>query len=98
MNNQQLLRDIKRIAMTVPGTDGAEFFIFGSRARGDAREHSDVDLGVECAGGAPLPPGVLSDLQEAFDTSSLIPRVQVVDMARVSDQFRSTVLPEAVTL
>ncbi len=61
-------------------------FVFGSRARGTARPHSDLDLAV--AADAPLPLGRLEVLRDAFAASDLPMQVDVVDYRAVSTAFR----------
>lgn len=48
--------------------------VFGSRARGDYRYNSDIDLAVYCEG--ELPPGLRLDLDEAAG----IYKIDVIDM------------------
>ncbi len=48
--------------------------IFGSRARGDCRDNSDIDLAVYCEG--ELPPELWLDLDEAAG----IYKIDVIDM------------------
>jgi len=48
--------------------------IFGSRARGDYKYNSDIDLAVYCEG--ELPPGLRLDLDEAAG----IYKIDVIDM------------------
>ncbi|BAH76305.1 nucleotidyltransferase family protein [Solidesulfovibrio magneticus] len=64
----------------------ATVFVFGSRARGTARPHSDLDLAV--AADAPLPLGRLEALRDAFAASNLPMQVDVVDYRAVSTAFR----------
>jgi predicted nucleotidyltransferase len=64
----------------------ATVFAFGSRARGTARPHSDLDLAV--AADAPLPLDRLEALRDAFAASNLPMQVDVVDYRAVSAAFR----------
>ena len=64
----------------------AVVFAFGSRARGTARPHSDLDLAV--AADAPLPLDRLEALRDAFAASDLPMQVDVVDYRAVSAAFR----------
>lgn len=73
--NQRLAREIVR-QLIAPHE--ARVVLFGSRARGDARTYSDIDLAVFPRG--ELPPARLSALREAFEESSLLVDVDVVDM------------------
>lgn len=65
---------------------GCEVWAFGSRARGAAKPHSDLDLAVLTA--EPLPLAVAARLHEAFSESDLPWRVDVVDWASTSEPFR----------
>jgi uncharacterized protein len=62
---------------------------FGSRVAGRRKRHSDLDLVVVTK--TPLPLGKLGMLGEAFADSDLPFRVDVVDWARTSDEFRAVI-------
>lgn len=72
-----------------------EVRVFGPRARGDAKEDSDLDLLVNLAGGRSLFDlvAIKQDLEECLGV-----RVDVVIPASVSPYMRETVLSEAVAL
>ena len=63
-----------------------EVRVFGSRARGQAKSYSDLDLVV--MGDTPLSMSTLALLTEAFAESDLPWRVDVVDWASTSSEFR----------
>ncbi|MBI5335004.1 MAG: nucleotidyltransferase domain-containing protein [Burkholderiales bacterium] len=65
---------------------GCEVWAFGSRARGAAKPHSDLDLAIVTD--EPLPWVKAAALQEAFSQSDLPWRVDVVDWASTSEAFR----------
>ena len=69
--------------------------IFGSVARGDAREDSDIDVLVDLESGRSLLDlgGLLMDLQDLLGC-----RVDVVTTKGLRDRIRSRVLKEAVAL
>lgn len=71
-----------------------QVFLFGSRARGDARRTSDIDIGLWPR--APLPAGLISELREALDESSIPYYVDVVDLTAVEPGLRERVLEEGV--
>ncbi|MDP2359480.1 MAG: nucleotidyltransferase domain-containing protein [bacterium] len=73
-----------------------EVRVFGSRARGDARRMSDLDLAL--MGDHPLPLAVLADLREAFAESDLSFRVDLLDWARTSDHFRGLIKEEGIVI
>ena len=94
-------RDREVIASTLRkalGTEEVTAVIFGSQARGDAHFGSDVDIGLSTKSGEPLPPGLLADVQEAFDDSSLTQRVEVVDLARTTQTFRDEALRHTIPI
>ena len=86
-----LARDI---ASRVLAGTGAKVILFGSRARGDARKWSDIDLAIDSE--KDLPPEILSALREAFEESHLLLNVDVVDLRDASVEIRSAVLREGV--
>ena len=69
--------------------------VFGSRAHGAAKPFSDLDLLVL---GPALEASVRGALEEAFDESDLPFRVDIVEAATASAQFRALVEPLAVAL
>lgn len=72
-----ILRD-----MLPPGT---EVSIFGSRATGQCKPWSDLDLSIKAE--QPLPLATLASLVEAFDDSPLPWKVDIVDRRHVSEAF-----------
>lgn len=66
-----------------------EVWAFGSRTQGMARQYSDLDLAVITARRLPL--DVTAALREAFSESDLPWKVDVVDWAGLSPQFRKVV-------
>ena len=75
----------------------AEVFVFGSRAIGPAKAHSDLDLAIREKNG-PVDNGDMQKLKMAFEESDLPYRVDVVDLLSVSDEFRAIVEKQAVPL
>ncbi len=69
---------------------------FGSRAKWEAKDHSDLDLVVK--GESELDRGMIADLKDAFAESDLRFRVDVVDWHAVSDTFRDAIEGESVTI
>jgi predicted nucleotidyltransferase len=68
---------------------GVEAWAFGSRARGTAKPHSDLDLAL--IGEAPLDGLALAELAEDFSASNLPFRVDVVDWAAAAPGFRALI-------
>jgi predicted nucleotidyltransferase len=69
---------------------------FGSRVKGTAKPHSDLDLVV--MGDEPLDIATQARLAEAFADSDLPWRVDVVDWATCSEAFRALVMANRVPL
>ncbi len=60
--------------------------MFGSRAEGSAHERSDIDIGID--GPNPVPLDVLAAILEELDEAPTLYTVDVVDFARVPENFR----------
>ena len=69
--------------------------LFGSRARGDARERSDIDLAIE----APRADAhAWARIVEMVDESRTLLRFDVVRLERAAVDFRVQILAEGVVL
>jgi type I restriction enzyme S subunit len=68
---------------------GVPVFAFGSRVKGTARRHSDLDLAVMTQ--SPLSFGAIGALQEDFSESDLPFRVDILDWAATQDSFRHAI-------
>lgn len=71
---------------------GARVWIFGSRARGDNKPFSDIDVLYELPERTQLPAGFLASIHEAFEESSLPVKVDVVNWSELVDSYRESVL------
>jgi predicted nucleotidyltransferase len=69
-------------------------YLFGSSVRGVFRRTSDIDLGVLSHG--PLPPGLLAELRDRIEESSIPRRVEVVSLDEADPSFRRRVIREGV--
>lgn len=92
--NPRSLRTVKQIlADHVPQ---CEVRAYGSRAKWEAKDYSDLDLAV--VGDGPTDPRILGDLREAFEESDLPIRVDVVDWHTIDDAFRSRIEADCVVI
>lgn len=66
---------------------GRQVVLFGSRAQGKAKSRSDFDLGV--VGDTPLPLVDFFAIEDMLDELPTLYRIDWVDLARVSERFRS---------
>jgi type I restriction enzyme S subunit len=71
-------------------------WLFGSRARGDHKPYSDLDLLLR--GAAPLTLSQLASLQAAFEDSDLPFKVDIVDWSTAAPAFRQMIERDAVLL
>jgi len=67
----------------------AKVWVFGSRARGDARATSDLDLAIDASRALSLSES--AGLAEAFDEAPLPYSVDIVDLQAVSAEFVSLI-------
>lgn len=92
--NPHDLEEVRRILRKcVPGR---EVWAYGSRAKWKAKPYSDLDLAVISE--QPLPIDIMADLRESFDESDLTIKVDVVDWATTSAQFRKIIEGNKVVL
>lgn len=76
------------------GTYHARTWVFGSRARGDARPFSDLDILIETQ--EPLAPSVLAEMRAALEDSNLPVKIDLVDLSTLAQSYRDQVLKERV--
>ncbi|MFH1619260.1 MAG: nucleotidyltransferase domain-containing protein [bacterium] len=65
-------------------------FYFGSRVTNKGDDHSDIDVGVE--GPAPVPAAILDGIKEDLVNLPVIYKIDFVDFASVSDDFKKVAL------
>ncbi|WP_293729347.1 nucleotidyltransferase domain-containing protein [uncultured Actinobacillus sp.] len=73
-----------------------EVWAFGSRVNGNVKPYSDLDLAVITA--EPLDLQTYADLVDAFSESNLPWKVDVVDWATTSDNFRQIILQKYLVI
>lgn len=88
------LKQIKQILKTT--IPDHEVRAFGSRVTGTAKPHSDLDLTIVSKQTIPL--GTIALLREAFSESDLPFKVDIVDWASISPEFRKIIEKDSVTL
>ena len=69
---------------------------FGSRVTGKAREYSDLDLALMTT--EPLDLSVKADLVACFSESNLPFKVDLIDWACTSDNFRNIIMAKKVVI
>jgi predicted nucleotidyltransferase len=96
MGIDQVLKNRREEILRVAARHGVTGLrVFGSVARGEATEHSDVDFLIEVGGPTTpwFPGGLVADLEAVIGR-----RIDVVESIALDDALRDRVLKEAVPL
>jgi uncharacterized protein len=89
---QALPAAVSRIVASIRSVSGVRrVILFGSRARGDARERSDVDLAVE---GSELSQRDWLAIVEATENADTLLRIDLVRLEEASPPLRERILAE----
>ncbi|MGA0556397.1 nucleotidyltransferase domain-containing protein [Larkinella sp. VNQ87] len=80
---QEALAYCREVLLRFLDTTRFGFFLFGSQATGKARRRSDIDIGI--IGPEPVNPALLNQLQEIFDESDLLYKVDLIDFFQIRD-------------
>lgn len=78
--------------------NGAIVWIFGSRARGDHRSFSDIDVLFDVKDSNELPKGFLSKLKEAIEESRLPFKVDLVNVNEMAESYKVGALKDRIPL
>lgn len=68
----------------------AKFYIFGSRAKGNYKQYSDIDIAVKLPE-EKLSAGILGKILIEFSDSTLPYEVDVVDLNAIDDMFKNLI-------
>ncbi|SRR3989339_1310553 len=93
MNNRYLKQLRALLLHALADQQDVHVYLFGSRATGSARLHSDVDIGLLSHRRIPL--ALLVQLRELAEESSIPYKVDIVDLQTVNDSFRKQALKGA---
>jgi len=77
---------------------GARVWIFGSRARGDHKPFSDIDVLFELLPGRSLPSGTRAQIEEALEESLLPYKVDLVYAPDMAESYRANVERDKVEI
>ncbi len=89
MTEEEIKKLIKNAAKRYLAGD-YKLFLFGSRTARENRAFSDIDVGV--LAGEKIPGRTMIKIQEELEESRIPFKVDLVDFAAVSDQFRNVAL------
>jgi uncharacterized protein len=86
--------ELRRIVLDALGEHEAEVWLFGSCARGDAMQHSDIDIAILPRDN--LPSGLLTELAADIEESSIPYDVDIVDLRHAAPGLAEEVRREGV--
>ena len=75
---ERAIEELRRMVLAALGEHDAEVWLFGSCARGEVLQHSDIDIAILPRDD--LPSGFFSDLAESAEESSIPYDVDIVDL------------------
>ena len=93
MSNPYLEKAKEIVLARIPREDYS-VFLFGSRAEGQERETSDLDIGF--LGIKPVPEKLIREIREALDESVIPYRVDLVDFHKVDPAFKVIALKKVI--
>jgi predicted nucleotidyltransferase len=77
---QRAIEQLRRMVLDAVGNRDAEIWLFGSCARGDAKQHSDIDIAILPRDD--LPSGFFAELAADIEESTIPYDVDLVDLRR----------------
>ncbi len=83
---EKLKKELKDIAAKYLDLKKYHLFFFGSRVTGKGSERSDIDVGIE--GTKPVPIAALSSIKEEIENLPILYKIEIVDFANVSSDFK----------
>lgn len=93
-NNKDLLQEAFKLVRSI--LPYGKVYIFGSRATGDYRLQSDLDLAIDI--GKNLTISEMTELKTSFEFSLFPVRVDIVDLNSVSEEFKEKIFETAKEL
>ena len=91
---ERAIEDLQRMVLAALGEHDAEVWLFGSCARGEALQHSDIDIAILPRD--ELPSGFFSNLADSAEESSIPYDVDIVDLRRAAPTLVDEVRREGV--
>jgi uncharacterized protein len=91
---KRALEELRRTVLDALGEHHAEVWLFGSCARGESFQHSDIDIAI--LPHDDLPSAFFSDLAESVEESSIPYFVDIVDLRRAAPTLIEEVRLEGI--
>lgn len=76
----------------------ASVWIFGSRARGDFKKYSDIDILYKEEENYPAPSGFIYDIELSLEESKLPYKVELVNVNNLAESYRNSVMRDRLLL
>jgi uncharacterized protein len=89
---KKYLDEIKSVVLERLKDEPVKVFLFGSRARGNNNQRSDVDIGIVGS----VDKNVLSLLREKIEDLNVPYKIEIVDFSEVSLAFKEEALKEVI--
>jgi predicted nucleotidyltransferase len=94
MRVKPYIEQIKDMVLDFFKNEKTSVYLFGSRARGDHKVYSDVDIGLIPE--AELSRKKISQLLEIFENSAIPYKVEIINLEETTDDFRKQAMRDAV--
>jgi uncharacterized protein len=91
---EQAIEELRRMVLNALGEHDAAVWLFGSCARGEARQHSDIDIAILPRDD--LPSGFFGELDADIEESTIPYDVDLVDLRRADAALVDEVRREGV--
>jgi hypothetical protein len=91
---EQAIEELRRMVLDALGEHDAAVWLFGSCARGEARQHSDIDIAILPLDD--LPSSFFAELAADFEESPIPYDVDIVDLRRADAALIEEVRREGV--
>jgi predicted nucleotidyltransferase len=91
---ERAIEELRHMVLAALVEHDAEVWLFGSCARGDVLQHSDIDIAI--LPGDELPASFFADLVESVEESSIPYDIDIVDLRRAAPSLIDEVRREGV--
>jgi predicted nucleotidyltransferase len=93
-NRERYLEHVKQIVLAAVADREAQIYPFGSFASRSERQSSDINVAIDA--GESLPAGVMANLADELEESTVPFEVDLIDLSTVSGDFRNNFIQEGL--
>ena len=94
MTENKYIVQLKEMVLDFLRDKPIRVILYGSRARGDHRPGSDVDLALSTEG--EIDRLLLANLRELLEESTIPYKVDIIDLKHTSEVFQAEIMKEAI--